>query len=733
MKFLAVLIAILISQSAIAQNSGPKDAFREMMSIMKINEDNLGYQPRGYWSRYPDPQDIPFKILSFDDLMAEPQRIYDFVRNMALSVNDFMHPDYKNSNRLLKVAFYCGVQHLTAQFRCYNASLWDEVQEKEPLLNAIRDIYLKTNTEYKFNRFGQAADFPLIEEKLRKAIEPIDIKVQRVLAKTVYHLYDAYKYRQIGMRNILWKDALKCWNIRLLGETQFDGMGYYPELEDCAQMLDMNSIIYSGYKLLETSVQLSDTIIKLKEKDNGIDWTKQNMNIMTPIGRIVLSGINDDVHDYNDAVLVIDFGGNDLYKGAAGSTPSLNTGVSLLIDFEGDDKYINEDEYMPSQGAAIFGAAMLYDIKGNDTYKSKRLSQGASMLGMGILADMEGDDTYDMWTSGQGGAYFGIGLAIDNSGNDKYSIWGDGQGYGGVGGVGTLVNRTGNDVYRAEIHPDKVMRKDQDHSKDGEYNYTYCQGSGVGRRGDITDGHSWAGGIGTIIDLDGDDVYDSGNWSQACGYWYGMGFLYDGNGNDKYTSTSWSQACGAHFCISGFIDEAGDDEHVIWEESCAGMGFGHDYTVTLFLNRGGDDLYKLNGDGVGYAINKSQVFFFDTDGNDTYIRGSGRGYGWNNYDKNNPPGVHSMFHLYSDQIVFFADLNGKDSYQRMDFGGSELRPDSLMKDGATLFYPDHVTRLELASKRYFGLGKDFNNMTDPEIEFFRDKMKKSYKDLIKSN
>ena len=116
------------------------------------------------------------------------------------------------------------------------------------------------------------------------------------------------------------------------------------------------------------------------------------------------------------------------------------------------------------------------------------------------------------------------------------------------GGVGALVNRTGKDHYWCEPLSADVYRPDF-HSKDSKLNYSYAQGCGVGRRGDITDGHSWAGGMGTIIDLEGNDVYESANWSLGCGYWYGMGFAYDGGGDDTYKSASWSQAAGAHFCI----------------------------------------------------------------------------------------------------------------------------------------------------------------------------------------
>lgn len=702
------------------------DAFLQMLNQLGISETNLGYQPKGYWTRYPLPADIPYKITAFDDLMAEPHRTYDFVRNMALSVENFLKHEYleKNNTGLLQVAFYCGVQHISTQHRCYNASLFAEIDSTKPMLKAIKDIYDFTHFEWKYNRFGEAADFPLIEKNLINEFNKIDKDLQLALAPTIIHLLQAYKFREIAMRNVDMKKAERVWRIRFLGETQFDGMEYYPEMEDCAKDIDMNSMIYASYKLMETTEKLIKEIDSLKAQ-NKINWKELNLNIMTPIGRIILSGSGNDKHNHNDVLLLIDFGGDDEYSGSAGSTQSLNQGVSLLIDLEGNDKYINDDEYMPSQGSAVFGTALLYDLKGDDTYQSKRLSQGAAMFGVGILYDNEGNDKYEMLTDGQGAAYFGIGMAIDNMGDDDYKFWGDGQGYGGVGGAGVLINRSGNDSYWAEYDSKKVNRKDKDHSKGGQHNYTYCQGSGVGRRGDITDGHSWAGGIGTLIDLEGDDKYVSGNWSQGCGYWYGMGYLWDGKGNDKYESTSWSMACGAHFCLSGLFDEGGDDEFQIWYEQGVGMGFGHDYTITFFLNKGGNDKYKLQENGLGYAINMSQVFAFDTEGDDTYITGSkGSNYGWNNFTQHNPPAVGTMYLLYSDQISLFGDLKGNDNYISIDMESEKEGEDKRMKNDGEIYYPTKEENATLANKRYYGLGKDFNTEGNWTIEYFRDKMGK---------
>ncbi|MDQ1267129.1 MAG: hypothetical protein QG635_2283, partial [Bacteroidota bacterium] len=59
------------------------------------------------------------------------------------------------------------------------------------------------------------------------------------------------------------------------------------------------------------------------------------------------------------------------------------------------------------------------------------------------------------------------------------------------------------------------------------------------------------------------------------------------------------------------------------------------------------------------------------------------------------------------------------------------QPDSLMKDGKEVLVPDNPAKL--ASRRYYGFGKDFTNWGGGEIEMFRDKMQRRYKDLFKKD
>jgi hypothetical protein len=59
----------------------------------------------------------------------------------------------------------------------------------------------------------------------------------------------------------------------------------------------------------------------------------------------------------------------------------------------------------------------------------------------------------------------------------------------------------------------------------------------------------------------------------------------------------------------------------------------------------------------------------------------------------------------------------------------EQGPHADMQDGASLYFPTAEERAALANQRYYGLGKDFDNFTGPEIEYFRDKMQKRFEEF----
>ena len=80
---------LLISLSAgltLAQNQ--EDILEKVLSEVGFTKNDLGYQPIGYWNRFP--LDIRYKLTSFDDLLAEPLKLYDYARVMSNAVELYL-------------------------------------------------------------------------------------------------------------------------------------------------------------------------------------------------------------------------------------------------------------------------------------------------------------------------------------------------------------------------------------------------------------------------------------------------------------------------------------------------------------------------------------------------------------------------------------------------------------------------------------------------------------------
>jgi hypothetical protein len=193
----------------------------------------------------------------------------------------------------------------------------------------------------------------------------------------------------------------------------------------------------------------------------------------------------------------------------------------------------------------------------------------------------------------------------------------------------------------------------------------------------------WAGGLGALLDLEGDDRYRAGNFSQGLGYWFGTGLLFDGAGNDEYVSVYFTQASGAHFAIGALIDEGGDDVHRLEHNAGAAYAFGWDVVVALLLDRGaGNDRYEAKIISTGLAEVRSQAFFLDEGGDDTYVLDEGAK-GLGDRDERKEYAAPGPTHLYSfelPQIGLFLDLGGRDRYLRRGKSG-ELADDPAAGDG----------------------------------------------------
>ena len=701
--------ALLFAASAFAQSQ--PDLLKAALDSIGFTRADLGVHPKGFWGRFPT--DIPYKLKSFDDLFAEPLKLFDFAKSFGGAVRKFCDPKILDSadTNLYNLTYFLGVERKTGGFRSYGANLVDPPDGDHPLLRAIENLFTSAGQKLEFVTFDKKVDSPNLKRDIETKIALLPDSVQLPMAELIENLREAQYWRDLAIRNVSESVRNEVFFIRDLSETQGDGMVYYPEIDDAAKAIDFESLCYAALKIAATSERAEKKLTLLLRKiPAGFA-----LDIPTPYGRIVINGKESATTDATDCLLLVDFGGDDTYTGAAGATSRPDRGISVFIDLAGNDTYVNDDPKIPSCGAGILGVGLLYDASGSDRYKGKIFSQGAGFLGIGILFDKDGVDDYRAETSAQGAGYFGIGLCIDVSGNDNYYIYGDGQGMGGVGGgIGGIADFMGDDTYKAEPLASVVNRGD--YHSEFKINGSNAQGTGFGRRGDGSDGHSWAGGIGAIVDIHGNDTYISGNWSLGSGYWFGTGICYDGDGDDQYNSVYFTQGSGAHFCNGILLDESGNDHHILTETAGAAFGFGWDYTNALLIDRAGNDTYDAKIISYGLSQIRSFAFFFDMGGDDSYTFGKNQpGFGAATYQDNFAKPTDLMtYYYYAKSAGIFIDGSGADKYLCRDSGAMTIS--EKLKDHAVWFNPAKTD--STYGHNNFGIGLDADSGRIPELEVF---------------
>ena len=369
--------------------------------------------------------------------------------------------------------------------------------------------------------------------------------------------------------------------------------------------------------------------------------------VKTSKGLIVIGTPGDDVFEYFlPPLMIIDGGGDDVYKysGYPEDYP-----LSIVIDFGGNDRYISDDSTKPGIGGAVLGTSILIDLAGDDYYEGVNVTQGASLFGVGVLWDKSGTDIYTASDFAQGAATFGVGLLVDGSGGDSLFCVEQSQGFGFTAGCGILLDEDGDDRYVAD---DQNIVNPASQTK--EHNSSLAQGVGFGRRSDYLDGHSWAGGVGVLCDLHGNDSYSAGLFAQGCAYWYAVGMLLDGDGNDRYRGVWYVQGSGAHYAV-GYLDDFAGDDHYSATNNMA-IGAGHDFTIGYFCDRSGNDTYEAPNLSLGGGNAAGIGIFHDLSGDDTYHTKGGTTLGRANSSK----GIRSLLDCYG----IFIDGGGIDTYDQ---------------------------------------------------------------------
>ncbi|NPB04322.1 MAG: hypothetical protein GXO39_07935 [Thermotogae bacterium] len=341
---------------------------------------------------------------------------------------------------------------------------------------------------------------------------------------------------------------------------------------------------------------LVDSLKSALRKEGG---DLKSLRVSTPWGVIAFGGPEND--SFPDALIVVDAGGDDTYGD-----------VALGVDLSGNDTYTG------SVGFGRFSVSVFVDVEGDDLYEGKGM--GAGFSGFGALFDLAGNDTYRTKVFALGAGYNGGGLLIDVSGNDTYYAYQKAQGFGWVKGVGILADLSGDDTYTLE---DSLILFPS--PQDPKHNANLGQGMGYGERRDFYDGHSLAGGIGILTDLSGNDRYYAGVFAQGVGYWWGSGVLYDGQGNDAYSGVWYVQGSAAHFALGVLFDEDGDDAY--FSARSTSQGVGHDFSYGLLVDGVGNDTYTCNNLCLGSGNAQGVGIFWDKDGRlQVHLKGKGLGF-----------------------------------------------------------------------------------------------------------
>ncbi|MCE9634638.1 MAG: hypothetical protein K8T90_02945 [Planctomycetes bacterium] len=389
------------------------------------------------------------------------------------------------------------------------------------------------------------------------------------------------------------------------------------------------------------------------------------------LGSVLLRGVGDDTCSAEvGSTVVIDLGGNDRWAGAHASAWGVDP-LSVVIDCAGNDVYDAADTSY-ALGCGVFGLGAVIDLSGNDTYTVKSDGLGRGLFGTGLLWDLGGDDAYVVKTKwGQGAAHAGVGVLLDSAGNDTYECAEQSQGLGSTLGCGLLMDLAGNDKY--------ICRDD------GNVSALYlnqsvamAQGCGYGRRADIGDGRSLAGGWGLLVDGAGDDLYHAQCWSQGCGYWWAVGVLEDRGGNDVYENGKYSLGAGAHFAIGVQVDLSGDDKYNQGVATTKNQFQGHarDGSVGISIDGDGNDHYALKNMCAGCADLCSVAIFWDRRGDDVYAAAMEKDLG-----DTGPFGTSTIYppaRSFRDDmpaVGVFLDTGGKDTYT------GDPRGDAGVRDG----------------------------------------------------
>lgn len=536
---------------------------------------------------------------------------------------------------------------LSAQDLMFLKDWSDETYLKnEIIVNAINNPYYFITYAKKWDKIAEPDDFNALAYKFLNNNE-IELSypepTDNILPKTITiaelkDIVESYlTIKRIHFDHVFLNltpdelELMKSFTNTLFTQQSYeDDLAEYSAIEIEKIANKINWYIFYQPVIIENKSYLTKKLVIRSLKDfllNNMDniiWSEESHYFETPFGEIIIGSIYDDQHIINNAIAIIDPAGNDTY-----TFESNNQEIFFLFDASGNDYYRSESSLF----SANFGFSFAYDMAGDDVYIAKDEAFSAK-LGFQEFIDFAGNDYYSTEMFSLGASLFGSSLMIDKAGNDTYITGEYGQGFASCWGISLLLDEAGSDTYicgTLEFHAPLVPN---DYRSMG-------QGMGFGIRPDL------GGGVGVLIDREGNDRYIGGVYAQGVGYWYGLGILIDNAGNDFYSAVYYPQGSGIHLAGGLLYDQQGEDSY--YSKHGPGQGAGHDFGVGIFIDGAGNDHYSIEG-GNGLGLTNSVGIFIDKAGDDRYENGVNSNYGFGKTARS------------SGSIGLFLDGGGKDYY-----------------------------------------------------------------------
>ncbi|MDD5425982.1 MAG: hypothetical protein PHN52_05845 [candidate division Zixibacteria bacterium] len=611
MKFFLILLLCLVPFSLLGQDNSP--ATPEWFGLKHLT-DYLGLQPAdiAYRSDYTEPDSFRLKLVA--DLMAAPLGMIDYtatlkkahVKKQPEIIARILFGDLRGEYQLGRAKPYqADISEIQGRYNLF----YTDFNLNQLLTRAMKYI------DVVFPRSAEMMLAPLTSEQrnfLKNQFKELIVMTVEEEFFTVQQndslekLEEAYSDEFITFGTAIDKDPLVAAGLDCLQEL----------------MLEINAL----RTMLRSGQVTAEKIIE------GIGYLPADARTETYLGRQPGWKIGGPGNDYysGDYKFILDFGGNDIYDL---TYDPANPHSVIIIDLAGDDCYRSRSDF--TLGSGCFSVGLLLDFDGHDRYDARSFALGSGYFGFGLLYDAAGDDRYDGDTHVQGAGSFGMGLLIDEGGRDVYNAALYAQGFGFVQGLGMIYEMDGSDTYYAGSKYKDILRYK-------EHYLSLSQGFGYGLR-------PWmSGGIGAIIDLNGNDNYQADIFAQGCSYWWSLGVIYDSCGNDQYSCFQYGQGTATHMALGILIDDCGSD---VYFGKGLMQGCGHDYSCGLILDRHGNDTYIAYDLSQGAGSANGAGILIDNEGNDRYLV--------NNFQ--NTQGYGNPRRDFGS-IGLFIDLGGTDQY-----------------------------------------------------------------------